>query len=426
MRTLTCLTTFMLLGLAAAHGRRAAAVAGLAMSPASATGGAPPAGVMAGIDVVVAEHGGPLRGLRIGLITNQTGRTRTGRSTIDALFHLPGVTLVSLFSPEHGIRGTARPGEKVARGRDADTGLPIYSLYGATLAPTDSMLQGLDALVFDIQDVGARYYTFDWTMALALQAAARRHLRFIVLDRPDPIGGTQVQGNVQDPQDTSFVGLYPVPMRTGLTPGELARWVNGEYHVGAELTVVPARGWRRSMWYDGTGLPWVAPSPNMPDLASATSYPGTCLFEGTNLSVGRGTPIAFQQIGAPWLDADSLARVLNARRLPGVRFVATHFTPVNPGDDKFGGVALPGLRFVVTNRRAYDPTIAAVAALVELHRLQPDSLHFLVGHFDRLAGTPRLRLGILAGKDVATLTAGWAAQRARFIVSAKKYWLYPD
>ncbi len=294
--------------------------------------------ILPGIDVLVRAGGGPLRGLRVGLITNHTGRGADGTSTIDLLAALPEVDLAALFGPEHGIRGAVEGGESVESGRDAKTGVPIYSLYGETREPTAAMLSGLDALVFDIQDVGARYYTYVWTMALAMRAAARSHVRFVVLDRPDPIGGRLVQGNVLDTAFASFVGLYPVPMRYGLTPGELARWINAAYHVGAELTVVPVQGWRRGVWYDETALPWVPPSPNMPSLESATHYPGTCIFEGTNLSVGRGTPIAFQQIGAPWIDSDTLAARMNALGLAGVRFEATSFTPDRPGDGKYPGV----------------------------------------------------------------------------------------
>lgn len=380
--------------------------------------------VLPGVDVLLAEHGGPLRGLRVGLITNRTGRTISGESSIDALYHSPDLKLVALFGPEHGIRSNARPGESVAGGRDARTGLPIHSLYGATESPTPGMLRGLDALVFDIQGVGTRYYTYEWTMALAMRAAARHHLKFVVLDRPNPLTGLHAQGNVLEPAHSSFVGLYPVPMRYGLTMGELARWLNGEYHMGVDLVVVPMKGWRRDMWYDQTGIPWVPPSPNMPTLESALDYPGTCLFEGTNLSVGRGTPIAFQQVGAPWIDADALARRLNMRHLRGVRFEPVTFTPLRPGDGKYAGVAVHGIRFIVTDRDAYDPVVASVAALVELHRLYPDSLRFLVGHFDHLAGTTRLRERILAGDDVAAITAPWKASVAAFEASARRYMLY--
>ncbi len=381
---------------------------------------------MTGIDVVLEEGGGPLAGLRVGLITNQTGRTGDGRSSIDALDSLPAVRLVALFSPEHGIRGAAEAGANVESGRDARTGLPIHSLYGATKKPTPEMLAGLDALVFDIQDVGARYYTYVWTMMEALRAAAADDVRFVVLDRPNPITGTHVQGNVLDTAYASFVGLYAVPMRHGLTAGELARALNAEHRIGARLTVVPMLGWRRAMWYDETGLAWVAPSPNMPSLESATHYPGTCLFEGTNLSVGRGTPIAFQQIGAPWIDGAELARRLNARALPGVRFEPATFTPARPGDGKYADTTVHGVRFRATSRDAYDPTVAAVAALVELHRLYPRRFRISAVAFDRLAGTARLRERVMAGADVGEITAGWRAAREEFWNGAREYLLYGE
>ncbi|HEX6940022.1 MAG TPA: DUF1343 domain-containing protein [Longimicrobiales bacterium] len=378
-----------------------------------------------GIDVLLAGGGGPLRGRRVGLITNHTGKNASGVSTIDLLHDHPDIELVALFSPEHGIRGAAEAGEYVESGRDARTGLPIHSLYGRTREPTPEMLEGVDVLVFDIQDIGARYYTYVWTMALVMRAAAANGIPFVVLDRPDPIGGALVQGNMLEPEYASFVGLYPVPMRHGLTVGELARLINAEFGIGAELTVVPLEGWHRDAWFDETGLPWTAPSPNMPSLESAMHYPGTCLFEGTNLSVGRGTPIAFQQIGAPWLDHEELARRLNAYGLPGVRFEAVTFTPRRPGDGKFDGVTVRGVRFIATDRRRYDPTHAAVAALIEIRRLHPDRLEWRAAHFDRLAGTASLREQIESGASLDEIVAPWKARLEEFRARRDRYLLYP-
>jgi uncharacterized protein YbbC (DUF1343 family) len=394
---------------------------------AAAREGATPdaAAVRPGIDVLLALDAAPLAGRRVGLITNHTGRTADGRSTIDALVAHPAVELVALFSPEHGIRGTADAGERVVDGVDEATGLPIHSLYGETRAPTPAMLEGLEALAFDIQDIGTRYYTYVWTMTLAMEAAAGAGIPFVVLDRPNPIGGRLAQGNVLDTAYATFVGLHPVPMRHGLTAGELATFVNAEFNVGADLTVIPAEGWTRDLWFDQTGLEWRPPSPNMPSLESAAHYPGTCLFEGTNLSVGRGTPAAFQQIGAPWLAADTLAARLAARELPGVRIEAVTFTPENPGDRKFGGEAVQGLRFTVTDRVAYDPTVTAVAVLVELVSLHPDELTFREAHFDRLAGSDRLRLELLAGADVDAIVAPWDARRSAFEAAARRHHIYP-
>ncbi|MEX2609680.1 MAG: DUF1343 domain-containing protein [Gemmatimonadota bacterium] len=396
-----------------------------AAADAAGSDAAASATVRAGIDVLLAGDAAPLAGRRVGLITNHTGRTADGRSTIDALAEDTRLELAALFSPEHGIRGTADAGERVTDEVDEATGLPIYSLYGQTRAPTSTMLADLDALAFDIQDIGTRYYTYVWTMTLAMEAAAGAGIPFVVLDRPNPIGGELVQGNVLDTAYTTFVGLHPVPMRHGLTAGELATFVNVEFGVGADLTVIPAEGWTRDVWFDATGLEWRPPSPNMPSLESATHYPGTCLFEGTNLSVGRGTPMAFQQIGAPWLAADTLAARLTARELPGVRIEAVTFTPSAPGDRKYDGEAVPGLRFTVTDRATYDPTVTAVAVLVELMRLHADELTFRVAHFDRLAGSDRLRLQLLDGADVEAIVAPWDARRTAFEAAARRHHLYP-
>ncbi|HKJ93794.1 MAG TPA: DUF1343 domain-containing protein [Longimicrobiales bacterium] len=398
-----------------------------ACGPAKA--GSQPAPVQVGVQVLLRDSLGLVRGKRVGLITNQTGvfRAADGRivSDIDTLYHHPDVDLVALFSPEHGIRGTARGGASIAGATDSATGLPIHSLYGATRVPTPEMLAAIDVLLFDIQDIGTRYYTYVWTMAHAMEAAARDSIPFVVLDRPDPIGGTLVQGNVQDTAHLSFVGLYLVPMRHGMTAGELAGLLNDAYGIGARLDVVPMQGWKRSEWYDDTGLAWVAPSPNMPSLESATHYPGTCLFEGTNLSVGRGTDRAFQQIGAPWLDNQAIKADMNALGLPGVRFEAVEFTPAHPGDDKYDGQPVRGIRLITTDRSAYDPTTAAVALLVDIQRRQGDRLAWRASHFDRLAGNGRLRTMVQAGATVAAITAPWAGQLAAFRKLRQQYLLYP-
>lgn len=378
-----------------------------------------------GIDRLIAEGVGPLAGLRVGLITNHTGMTADGsRSTIDVLHEHPDVELVALFSPEHGIRGAVEAGEHVASGRDERTGLPIHSLYGETRAPTEAMLEGLDALVFDIQDIGTRYYTYVWTMTHALEAAARADKLFVVLDRPNPIGGDIVQGNVLDSAFASFVGLYPVPMRHGLTVGELARYINVVHEIGARLHVVPVMDWRRSQWIDQTAMVWRAPSPNMPTLESAAHYPGTCLFEGTNVSVGRGTDAAFQQIGAPWLDAEGVIERLRALDLPGVELEAVTFTPRNPGDGKYADTEVNGIRYTVTDRATYDPARTAIATLVAIRELHGDALEFRVGHFDRLSGTDAVRKGILAGQSMAEITASWDEQLAAFVERRTPHLIY--
>jgi uncharacterized protein YbbC (DUF1343 family) len=404
------------------------------MSACAAPAPAPPAtAVLPGIDVLLRQGPGPLAGTRVGLITNHTGISGSlgaagdTVNTIDLLHRHPGINLVALFSPEHSITGRELAGVQIESGRDARTGLPIHSLYGATQKPTPEMLSGVDVLVFDIQDIGTRYYTYVWTMALALEAAAENGKKFVVLDRPNPIGGIHVHGNVLDPQFRTFVGLHPVPMRHGLTPGEMARLVNGEF-LGrrADLTVIPVANWRRDMWFDQTGLPWIGPSPNMPTLESATHYPGTCLYEGTNLSVGRGTPSAYQHIGAPWLDHVALVQRLARYQLPGVRIDTVTFTPQNPGDSKYPGAAVRGIRFTATDRNVYDPVRASLAALIEIRALHADSLSFRVTHFDRLAGTDRVRLDVLRGATLDEITASWPAQLAVFRARRQPYLLYPE
>lgn len=382
------------------------------------------AAVLPGIDVLLADSLDLVRGRRVGLVTNHTGLSAAGRSTIDLLHGHPDVRLVALYSPEHGIQGRAEAGEKVASGTDSSTGLPIHSLYSTGQKPTPEMLAGVDVLLFDIQDIGSRYYTYVWTMALAMEAAGEAGMPFIVLDRPNPIGGHLVQGNILHPDFATFVGLYPVPMRHGLTAGELARMLVGEFGVVVDLTVVPVRGWTRTAWYDETGLAWIPPSPNMPSLASATHYPGTCLFEGTNLSVGRGTDAAFQHIGAPWLDAEAVVARLEGYALPGVRFETTTFTPRSPGDGKFADQAVRGIRFVATDRDRYDPTVAAIAALIEIRRAHPDELRWHVAHFDRLAGTERVRLAVRAGSALEDVVGPWAAEMRAFEERRREYLLY--
>ncbi len=371
------------------------------------------AAVRPGVEVLLADSLHLVRGRRVGLVTNHTGIDTNGTSAIDLLHDHPEVELVALFSPEHGIRGALQAGVEVSSGIDDRTGLPIHSLYGETRRPNAAMLDGLDVVLFDIQDVGARYYTYVYTMALSMEASGEAGIPFIVLDRPNPIGGQAVQGAMLDPAFATFVGMYPVPMRHGMTPGELARLFVGEFGVVADLTVVPAEGWTRDMSFQETGLPWVPPSPNMPSVESALHYPGTCLFEGTNLSVGRGTDEAFRIIGAPWLDSGQLLDRLAGYELPGVEMEPVTFTPRSPGDRKYDGTAVHGLRLTATGPE-YDPTRTAVALLVEARALAGDDWAWRESHFDRLAGSDALRLGVESGASVEQLTDGWAEVAARF------------
>jgi uncharacterized protein YbbC (DUF1343 family) len=373
--------------------------------------------VRAGVEVLLSDSLHLVQGKRVGLVTNHTGiywqaisqevsaSPKLG-STIDAMHQASEVELVALFGPEHGIRGQEEAGERIESGVDEQTGLPIHSLYGRTLRPTPDMLEGVEVLVFDMQDVGARYYTYVSTMAYAMEAAGEHGVPFVVLDRPNPIRGDVVQGNVLDPEYSTFVGLYPVPMRHGMTAGELARMFVGEFGIDVELHVVPMDGWRRDMTFSDTGLPWVAPSPNIPTLESALAYPGTCLFEGTPLSVGRGTDLAFQWVAAPWLDGPELAETLNGYGFEGVSFEAVTFTPTDAGDGKFEGEQVQGVRLVHESTN-YDASKTAVAMLLEAYALSSDNWAWRAVHFDRLAGTDALRLGIEAGRDLAALTTAW-------------------
>lgn len=380
--------------------------------------------VRPGIEVLLSDSLHQVRDRRVGLITNQTGVASDGTPTIDLLWEHPAVDLVALFSPEHGIRGEAPEGVAVGSEIDPGTGLEVRSLYGRTRKPTPEMLRDVDILLFDIQDVGSRYYTYLSTMALALEAAAEEDVAFLVLDRPNPIDGVHVQGNVLDPAFSSFIGMFPVAMRHGMTPGEVARMHRDRTGLEVELSVVPAEGWRRAMSFPDTGLPWVPPSPNMPTVRTALHYPGTCLFEGTPLSVGRGTERPFEQVGAPWLDGNELARRLASREIPGVRFEAVRFTPRDPTDGKFEGVEVSGVRFVAAGAD-YDPTRAAVAALVEARRMAGDRWEWRADHFDLLAGTDALRQGIEEGLDPAELTRDWEGEREAFRELRAPYLLYP-
>jgi len=382
--------------------------------------------VRPGLEVLLSDSLHLVSGRRVGLVTNHTGIDSEGVHAIDRIFTHPEVDLVALFAPEHGIRGAAEAGVLIDAEIDARTGLPVHSLYGATRKPTPEMLEGIDVLLFDIQDIGTRYYTYVYTMGLAMEAAGEAGIPFIVLDRPNPIDGLRVQGNVLNPAFSSFVGLYPLPMRHGMTPGELARLYAAAFGVSVDLHVAPLDGWERHMRFPDTGLPWIAPSPNMPNLESALHYPGTCLFEGTNLSVGRGTPHAFQQIGAPWLDGEALAAALSGYDLPGVRFEPVRFTPLNAGDGKFSDTPVGGVRLVVTDPERYDPARTGVALLIEARAASGDAWRWNVSHFDRLAGTSSLREGIESGASANALVATWDAALEAFLSLRAPALLYPD
>ncbi|MGH7530525.1 MAG: exo-beta-N-acetylmuramidase NamZ family protein [Gemmatimonadales bacterium] len=399
------------------------AVGGCAVRPPA---GAPTPRVRPGIEVLLSDSAHLIAGRRLGLLTNHTGIDRQGRRDADLLRTAHGGRLTVLFSPEHGFRGTEdRPG--LPDGVDSATGLPIYSLYGGSRSGARAALDSVDVLLVDLQDIGARYYTYIATATSLMRDAARAGTRVIVLDRPNPVGGSAVQGNVRpdagDP-DSVFVGFLPVAMRHGMTLGELALMANDVLALGADLIVVPAAGWNRDWLYDQTGLPWVRPSPNMPDLESALHYPGLCLFEGTNLSVGRGTPVAFQLLGAPWMDAEAVVRRVRGAAMAGVEVEPVAFTPRQPTDGKYDGEALRGLRLRVTDRRAYDPTRLAVALLAAIRATHPREFEFRPATFDRLAAGPELRQAVAAGRPAREIWDGWQQDLARFRVGRAKYLLY--
>jgi len=378
--------------------------------------------VRPGIEVLLTDSVHLVQGRRLGLLSNQSGVDREGRRDVDIL-RAHGLQVTALFGPEHGFQGKEdRPGLPDAV--DSATGLPIYSLYGGSEAKARAALQTVDVLLIDLQDIGARYYTYPASATSLMREATRRGKPVVVLDRPDPLGGDVVQGNVRvnigDP-DSEFVGFLPVAMRHGMTLGELLRMADDHLRIHARLTVVPLSGWHRGMAYDSTGLPWIKPSPNMPDLESAYHYPGLCLFEGTNLSVGRGTSFAFQVVGAPWIDASGLKRALGSA--PGVVVDTLTFTPDHPTDGKYAGVALHGLQFRVTDRRRYDPTEYAVRLLMALRRHYPRQFEIRPAEFDRLAGRG-LRQDLENGQSLETMMRRWAAGLAFFRHERSKYLLY--
>ncbi|MFK7742279.1 MAG: exo-beta-N-acetylmuramidase NamZ domain-containing protein [Planctomycetota bacterium] len=355
----------------------------LAQTPAAADGSARTdapnrSKVATGIDVLAADGCRQLQGRKVGLITNHTGRTADGRRTVDVLAAAENVQLTALFSPEHGWQGVVD--EKVGDTVDAATGLKVFSLYGKTRTPTDAMLANVDTLVFDIQDIGCRFYTYIATMRNALEAAAQHGLRFVVLDRPNPIGGLAVAGPVLAADNRDFVAAHTVPLRHGMTIGELARMIVGENGLAVDLDIVRCRGWQRAdLWHD-TGLPWIDPSPNMRRLSQALTYPGIGLVEGTNVSVGRGTDTPFEILGAPWIDARALAAELTEQQLPGIAFVPVHFTPTA---SKHRGERCGGVHILLTDWRTFEPVRTGIHVACALHKLfaaswQTDRLNWLL------------------------------------------------
>ncbi len=379
---------------------------------------------LTGIDVLEAENFAPLGGKRIGLITNQTGRDRAGHSTIDLLAHAPNVKLVALFSPEHGIRGTED--ERVPSSTDAQTGLPIYSLYGETTRPTDAMLAGIDALVFDIQDAGVRFFTYITTMGYTMEAAAQHHMAFYVLDRPDPLGGFFVDGPMLDRDKTNFVGYFPMPLQPGMTLGEMAQMFNAEKHLHCDLHVVAMKNWNRAEQFDQTGLPWVSPSPNLRSFVEELIYPSLEILQAGGVSVGRGTDKPFQQFGAPWIHADVFVAELGEDIPYDVYFSPVHFTPQS---GLYAGQLCEGAEITSVPHRVFglDAQGGSIALGIEiaatLSKRYPayfdvSKMIFLIGNAKTIARLER-------GDPPAEIIAGWSKDLEAFRRIRAKYLLYP-
>jgi uncharacterized protein YbbC (DUF1343 family) len=372
----------------------------------------------------------PVRGLRVGLVVNPSSITPDLEHASVALSGRRGLRVTALFGPEHGIAADAQDLVEVGHSRDRETGLPVYSLYGETRVPTPEMLAGVDAMVYDVQDVGSRYYTFVYTMLHVMEACAREKKRVVVLDRPNPVGGEAVDGNVLDPEYRSFVGMHPLAVRHGMTAGELALMFREELALDVDLHVVPMKGWRRAMAYEDTGLPWVLPSPNIPTVDTAFVYPGGCLVEGTNLSEGRGTTRPFELVGAPWLDGKALARALERERLPGAGFRAAAFTPTF---QKHAGALCHGVQVHVFDRRRFPAFLTYLLLLQHARRQDPGRFAWRDPPYeyehvrlpiDILCGTDRIRKAIEAGVSPKRLVAGWRKELAAFQRRRARYLLY--
>jgi uncharacterized protein YbbC (DUF1343 family) len=386
--------------------------------------------VESGLEVLVRRRRGLLRGQRVALVTHQASIDSRYQHAVALLRDLRGVKVRALLAPEHGLWGAPQDHVWIDGTRDPATGLPVWSLYGARREPSDAMLRGIDTVVVDLQDVGSRYYTFIWTMALVMRACARNDVRVVVLDRPNPLGGVFVEGNVADPAFASFVGLYPLAIRHGLTIGEIADYLNERHSIGCRLSVVPMRGWRRRMSWEDTGLPWVPPSPNMPTLDTARVYPGGCLIEGTNLSEGRGTTRPFEWIGAPYLDADEYATALERERLPGVRFRPARFQPTF---HKWAGKLCGGVQIHVTDRARFRPFLTGLAEIAVARRLAPRAFAWRRPPYefekkrmpiDILCGTDTIRRAIEDKMPLPAIERAWQRDLERWKRLRARYLLY--
>ena len=376
-----------------------------------------PGRVQSGIDVLEAQKFAPLRGKHVGLITNHTGLDAQGRSTVDLLSKASGVQLVALFSPEHGLAG--RNDEKIGSTKDAATGLPIYSLYGETLRPTDAMLKGIDALVFDVQDAGVRFYTYTTTMAYCMEEAAKRNIAFYVLDRPNPIGGDIVEGPMLDADKTSFTAYFPVPVRYGLTIGELAQFFNAENHINCDLHVVAMKNWHRNYFFESTGSRWVPPSPNLRTTKGAVLYPGLEILQNAGVSVGRGTQAPFEEFGAPWINGDEVAAALNERHLAGLRFTGAPFIPVV---GLYSGQRCGGVAVRVTDRAAVRSMRLGLEIAAILRKLYPDQ--FDPAKLLLLTGNAETIRQLQKGVSPEQIEAGWSHDLSAYDAVRRKNFLY--
>jgi uncharacterized protein YbbC (DUF1343 family) len=376
-----------------------------------------PAKTLPGIDVLEAAKFDVLQGKRVAVITNQTGVDSTGRRTIDVVAHAPGVTLVAIFSPEHGIAG--RADENVANAKDEATGLPIYSLYGDTRRPTDAMLAGIDTLVFDVQDAGVRFYTYTTTMAYCMEEAAKRHIEFVVLDRPDILGGEVIEGPILDADKTSFVGYFSMPVRYAMTLGELARMWNAENKIGADLRVVEMKNWQRGEAYDETGLAWIPPSPNLRSVDAAFLYPGIEILQAGDISVGRGTDTPFELFGAPWIDGKALAARLDALRIPGVRFRSVAFRPAS---GVHAGELCEGVTIQIVDRGAIRSVTMSLAIAETLKQMYPKD--FKIDKIIELLGSEATLAELKSGGPPAQIEANWEAGLEKFRTMRAKYLIY--
>jgi uncharacterized protein YbbC (DUF1343 family) len=378
--------------------------------------------VIPGIEVLLKEEKNVLSGKKVGLITNPTGIDSKLTSIVDLLHDDADINLTALFGPEHGVRGDAQAGASVEYYIDEKTGLPVYSLYGKTKKPTPEMLKDVEVLVFDIQDVGTRYYTYIYTMAYAMEAAKENDIPFIVLDRPNPQGGESVDGPVLEPEFSSFVGLYPIPLKHGMTVGELATLFNKEFKIGADLKVIKMKGWKRDMDFDDTGLPFVLPSPNMPTVSTTFVYPATGLIEGTNVSEGRGTTKPFELIGAPYINSDELAGKLNALRLPGVKFRAASFIPTF---SKHAGKLSHGVEIYITDREEFKAVPTGLYIIKTIQDLYPGDFEFLAANnFNLLIGNGWIMSRIKEGSTVNEILKEYQVKQDAFKKVRKNYLLY--